>query len=760
VNTSILPRTDNTYDLGSASYRWANLYVRTISAGGATLNIDESKIYLGSSAGGTEGAELQFRGTDGSTAWWMDVNASNEFGIFDNTTTQGILIDRTNYNLRSRSIIPWSDDAYDLGNTNYIWHTLHVSAIRLDDGNTQYYPNVFTITQNDTVTGAWIIHTPLPRTTSKMFIIHVEGYWYGAATGRKILNFWISGYLYNAGTGNVDGQPGAVINYNLVDLGTDKWTKWVGIDENDKLAIAIGNTTDTIYFGRLRVDFWCATDSAEDWSEGWSFSLSTTDGFGWGDIHSLSSYLRAPDYIWGSLIPATNNAYDLGSSSYRWANGYFSNTVVSKFFRVSNLYFSENIWWSTGSLVGEIRYEASGDGILGFHSTGGRLDIAYDGGLAILHENYEATPFGNSAWRFMNSDMVGESGNDLHIRSNWDWIYFEPDEDKTQGESGLILRRLYDSTWKERVKIKAHSSGSSAIRLTGLDGDGNWGFYEWSKDGENKWIHWKAVTESNIDKVQLYYYDGSNWNLWMTYTNDGHYCSKHFSPASDNTYNLGSASYRWKDLYLSTANSLLELLARHKGPFWFNSHWLPSGMMTYATTGSGTVSWYDNYVGLGTGTTSGSTVKTYKRFYGFNNTYSWDKKRVFGAEVYFSSYTNQVVWIVSGWITDITASSATDRHIGFKLVNGTLYGTVADGTTEATLTLKTLSSDAHMTLEYVYTPGSEVRFYVDGVDKGAITTNLPSGTINALYALFASVYNSAAEQKRLNIYDIRVIQEE
>jgi len=139
---------------------------------------------------------------------------------------------------------------------------------------------------------------------------------------------------------------------------------------------------------------------------------------------------------------------------------------------------------------------------------------------------------------------------------------------------------------------------------------------------------------------------------------------------------------------------------------------------------------------------------------------SWDKKRYFGVYVYFSEWTSQNIHIVTG-ARPTTGSGNTYEHVGFKLIDSILYGTVGDGTTESTLSLETISGAVYRCLEVVFTPASEARFYVDGVDKGTITTNLPSGATGySRYMVCATIHNTAAADKKLNIYESRTFQEE
>jgi len=208
-----------------------------------------------------------------------------------------------------------------------------------------------------------------------------------------------------------------------------------------------------------------------------------------------------------------------------------------------------------------------------------------------------------------------------------------------------------------------------------------------------------------------------------------------------------------------TGNSILEKLQKHLGVWWFNNNWLPAGMVDTATSGSGSVDWSSHYVTSNTGTTLDSYARLWKSALGLSAAYSWDKKRFFGVFVHFETYSAQNIHIGSGGCPN-TGAANTYRHIGFKLINDILYGTVSDGTTEATLSLETLTAAANRRLECVFTPGTECRFYVDGVDKGAITTNLPAGTTYAEYMLGSTVHNTEAVNKTFRLSESRTFQEE
>lgn len=158
----------------------------------------------------------------------------------------------------------------------------------------RFYPNVVSDHYDGTVNGAWIIHTPINRNSNIMSTIRVHGYGYG---NQDVIDFTISVYTYGGATGNIDGGSGAAVSYKLSDNGTDNWEKYVGIDDNGKLAIAFGNTSSSAYYYRLSVDAW-VTRSSVDFSSGWSIDRSTTANFGWKDIKGpLTAIWKGTVYI-------------------------------------------------------------------------------------------------------------------------------------------------------------------------------------------------------------------------------------------------------------------------------------------------------------------------------------------------------------------------------------------------------------------------------------------------------------------------------
>ena len=105
-------------------------------------------------------------------------------------------------------------------------------------------------------------------------------------------------------------------------------------------------------------------------------------------------------------------------------------------------------------------------------------------------------------------------------------------------------------------------------------------------------------------------------------------------------------------------------------------------------------------------------------------------------------------------IQDIEANAAlvlTGRHIGFKLNptgSGNWFGTVADGTTESTLdTTVAAATGPGVLLSFTF-DGTTVNFYVNGVFRGTITTNLPTAIGTNEVLLTAYIDNAAVANSR------------
>jgi len=211
---------------------------------------------------------------------------------------------------------------------------------------------------------------------------------------------------------------------------------------------------------------------------------------------------------------------------------------------------------------------------------------------------------------------------------------------------------------------------------------------------------------------------------------------------------------RWKHPY--------EDIAKFAG-FYVHDHlWKPADGWDKTVSGSGSVVWLTPLVRLHTGTTLSSVANVYRSFPTFKWTgvyASWDKRRIFNVWLYISYYSGQIIHIVVGKIPDKTVSANTSAHIGFKVVDGTLYGTVADGTTESEVVLETFTTAVVKRLIARLIPATRCEFYVDGVLKGEATANLPTGN-DTDNVLNVSICNTVTADRIMGIYDVKFFEVE
>ncbi len=75
----------------------------------------------------------------------------------------------------------------------------------------------------------------------------------------------------------------------------------------------------------------------------------------------------------------------------------------------------------------------------------------------------------------------------------------------------------------------------------------------------------------------------------------------------------------------------------------------------------------------------------------------------------------------------------TDHHAAFIIENGTLYASVADGTTQTLSSVITgITLTNYNKYKIIHTAGTDTKFYINDVLKATLTTNLPSSTSSVI----------------------------
>lgn len=138
----------------------------------------------------------------------------------------------------------------------------------------------------------------------------------------------------------------------------------------------------------------------------------------------------------------------------------------------------------------------------------------------------------------------------------------------------------------------------------------------------------------------------------------------------------------------------------------------------------------------------------------YQNVLSFDVESRFASAIFVNTVSAIEAFVGVGFVNN----GATGEHYGFFIDDSTLYGTCANGTSQTTVALMTITTNHPTTVDPIYFvearfyPGSKVEFYVKTdysgvfIHRGTITTNLPKGAMfEWLSAQVKTTTTSAAE---------------
>ena len=215
--------------------------------------------------------------------------------------------------------------------------------------------------------------------------------------------------------------------------------------------------------------------------------------------------------------------------------------------------------------------------------------------------------------------------------------------------------------------------------------------------------------------------------------------------ADTNGICLGNATFASAPFRVDMAGNAVVSSLRRKDFHLFI--WFESGDGFGKNISSGGVIYYDGgYIRSITNATNGDYNEFYKMLYtNYTQAFNWDKKRTVKWSIGFQNggQTNCEHRIVTGGMQNLT-----DVHMGFKIINGTLYATVANGTTETAVSLQSMSSNFFFIVEVQNIPSEgKVDFYVNGTYATTITTNIPTGTLSSEWLFDWHLINNEAVSK-------------
>jgi hypothetical protein len=240
---------------------------------------------------------------------------------------------------------------------------------------------------------------------------------------------------------------------------------------------------------------------------------------------------------------------------------------------------------------------------------------------------------------------------------------------------------------------------------------------------------------------------------------------------SDPTYETGKMWYRGDldELRFASGNTLDKVAQIPKIPlgapmrqlFWFRSSWLPAycEKTTIPSGSSGYTTWYSDYVEIGTGSTANSTCQLLKKWLSLKTT--WDKKRIVSCLILTGALNSQRLRIWSGTDFQTSGKPSFGVYVDNNSDNysATIYGFAWNGTSATTISLGTLNTLSEYLITMEFTPGLSLKFFINGVSVGTITTNLPSGATNSETAFNIEIFNYSAYNKIVYLFQVACVQE-
>lgn len=174
--------------------------------------------------------------------------------------------------------------------------------------------------------------------------------------------------------------------------------------------------------------------------------------------------------------------------------------------------------------------------------------------------------------------------------------------------------------------------------------------------------------------------------------------------------------------------------------------------------GSGTVSMSGDKIILSTGGAAGELAGIIEQYAYPPGVMTWAKKRSFKlkARVDVFSDAASMIYICTGY------ESANQWGFGFRFTNTMVRGFSKNGGAEQYVNLVTGLTAPYTRdelYEAVFTPGSNIKFYIDGVLRGTLTAGLPTGTTYAEILFRMLVYASVAVNHQIATSYVKAIQD-
>lgn len=166
--------------------------------------------------------------------------------------------------------------------------------------------------------------------------------------------------------------------------------------------------------------------------------------------------------------------------------------------------------------------------------------------------------------------------------------------------------------------------------------------------------------------------------------------------------------------------------------------------------GTGTIVYSGNDLILTTSAAANDITETRKEP-SWQGLVTFSQRSFMRSSLVINSTTNQEIYIKVGRFDT--------QGYGFKVTNATLAGTTHSGSAESTVNLQALSTGTAYQLEARYLPSKGVIFFVDGIEKGSLSTNLPSPavTVNS-YIMTLRVKTTTTAARNMQVSHFEYLQ--
>jgi len=581
VNVSILPRSDSTYDLGSSSYRWKNGYFAGTIYSNIIRILGSFKTY-----GSLENLlpalpfmwnnSLAFKTPykveiyDPDTGTWTDWIDAPDFSILTNLRGNNIAFktildnlgrDEIEFRLYYAIVDTWHTNLFVM----WVGHFTRIDYLKIDASSySDFSSNVRVCVELPSGVGSILdgaIYVPMQ-----------------VPAGRKYVRIHLK----------FSRDPGSTWEMWLKQIAIIGLLLWgEGFDTTFPISWTFNSSTKNIVPKSDNV--WDLGSSSLKWKDGYfgGFLDIGSLQIGGTEVIDASRILKNITSIAQDLLPNADNAYNLGLSSLRWKNVYFSGIISLRGSAIEGaLQIAKGgRWLGLGTrnanfdwLIGddsEENFEISLYDVTTSTYNWGVFEITSDLNATVIKTTnlkiYNIIPLadnsydlGSASLRFKDGYFAGLldigslqiSGTEVidssrilkNIASIAQTLLPDADNSYDLGSSSYRWKNAYfagsiqlgDGTNKEILRIKGErewallQTGSGAntdLRLKTLAGDKYFRLVDASDNIIAEWFlgttdpHMALNGRLNVSGILL--------------------------PSTDNTYDIGSASFRWRNAYFA-----------------------------------------------------------------------------------------------------------------------------------------------------------------------------------------------------------------